>query len=116
MLFAASGVLSNLFEIGFLVAIVFVVATVGKRHRPDVYRWLLASAVGALVWTVLVDVLYFVLPRLIDQTETLLSAFSGLALLGIAAHAVLSLLVIRGFVAIAQPPVQAPTEPVGPYR
>lgn len=113
---AIASLLPALVGIGLLVAIVVVIATVGKRHRPDAYGWLLGWAIGTLAWTFLSDVVHLVLPRVVERSETVFAMFSGFSLLGTAVHVGLSLLFIRGFVAIAQPPARVTTEPVGPYR
>ena len=112
--------ISALVHVGCLIAIVAVVATVARRHRPDAYGSLLAWAISALVWCIVEQVAYMAIPMVAsmlgDSIDMILGVQMALHLFGSFMGVVLAVLFIRGIVKIVQPPRGVPNDPVGPYR
>lgn len=101
------------------VAVVVVVATVVKRHRPDAYGTLLAWAIGSLVVTIAFAVAYPVTAKLVPASAGVDGYLTALAILGFVRAAVsVALLVvfIRGLVALAEPPRPLVVPSDAPYR
>lgn len=113
----SSGV-STLVAIGGEIAIVIVAATVVKRHRPDAYGKLLAWAVASLVVTVVLSATYPLLGVVVRSggTEAYLVALAIVAFVRTALNIGLVLLLVRGLVALAQPPRPIVVQSDAPYR
>lgn len=110
--------LSSLVAIGGEIAIIVVVATVVKRHRPDAYGKLLAWAIASLVVTLALSAAYPLMPLFVRSggTDTYLVALSIIAFVRTAANIALVLLLVRGLVALAQPPKPVVLPSDAPYR
>jgi hypothetical protein len=110
--------LSSLVAIGGEIAIVVVVATVVKRHRPDAYGKLLAWAIASLVVTLALSAAYPLMPLFVrsGETDAYLVALSMIAFARTAANIALVLLLVRGLVALAQPPRPVVVHSDAPYR
>ena len=99
------------------VALVWVVATVVKRHRPDAYRPLLTWALASLATLILSYVAYPVSAMLSGSyPEGYVFAIGLIGLARSAVAIVLLLLLVRGLVAIAQPPKPFVVSSDAPYR
>lgn len=100
------------------IAILVVVATIVRRHRPDAYRGLLTWAIGSLGVFVFLALARTIIPFFTrgGDMEGYFRASSLLSMLGIGLHVVLVILFIRGLVAIAQPPKPITIEGTPPYR
>lgn len=112
--FGASTLVSFICEVAILV----VVATIVKRHRPDAYRGLMAWAIGSLGVFVFLGIARAVVPFVSrgGDMEGYFRATSLLSIMGIVLHVVLVVIFIRGLVAIAQPPKPIAIEGTPPYR
>ncbi len=110
--------LSSLVAIGGEITIVVVVATVVKRHRPDAHAKLLAWAIASLVVTLALNAAYPLMSVLVRSggTESYLFAVSMLGFVRTAANVALVLLLVRGLVALAQPPKPVVVKGDAPYR
>jgi hypothetical protein len=100
------------------IAILVVVSTTVRRHRPDAYRGLQLWAILSLAAMVVLSLAGFVTPILavrggmdsFFQSTTILTTF------GIVVHVVLVVLFVRGITALAQPPKPVVIEGTPPYR
>jgi len=95
------------------VAIIAVIASVVRRHRPDAWGALLAWAmVGSGSWLLrpVLDVFVF---RFVSPHEKAL--FVG-QLIAIPLHVLAVALLLRGLVRVAQPPPKVDLGPQPPYR
>lgn len=110
--------LSTLVALAGEIAVVVVVATVVKRHRPDAYGKLLTWAVASLVTTLVLTATYPLLGFFVRSggTDSYLVALSIVAFLRTAVNVALVLLLVRGLVAIAQPPKPVVVQSDAPYR
>jgi hypothetical protein len=109
---------SSLISTGCNVALLVVVLTVVRRHRPDAYRPLLLWAALSLGLGI-VGWLGALFVTVVAARRSVESMFLGQAInagVGIAMHVALVLLLIRGLVALAQPPKQPRVEGLPPYR
>ena len=115
---SASQAISILLGIGAQVALVVVIATVVRRHRPDAHGSLLAWAIAALVFSVLAPALGFLSITIAarDEIESVILAQAVNTGVGAAIHVALAVLLIRGLVKLAQPPRPLDPSKVGPYR
>jgi hypothetical protein len=100
------------------VAFVAVVATVVRRHRPDVFNPWIVWAIASLVWGVLGPMIDIILPMVaspdgIDSVLRVRAISSGF---GIVVHVAMAVLLLRGLVALAQPPKPIKVEGAPPYR
>jgi hypothetical protein len=113
-------VLSQLTHIGCEIAVVAVVSSVVKRHRPDAYGSLFAWALGSLIAGIFFAGFYMLLPTMITQWGMSMSSYATVAGLVSLAHAgievALVLVLIKGLVAIAQPPRPPVVPSAGTYR
>lgn len=102
------------------VAILVVIATIVRRHRPDAYRGLLGWAIGSLGVFVLMTVARTVLPIVANTSsggmESYFRMSALLTIFGTALHVVLVVLFIKGLTALAQPPKPITIEGTPPYR
>lgn len=109
---------NQLLWIGAQIAILVVVATVVRRHRPDAYRPLLVWSVVGLVFGVVgwmsTMLIRFVAAR--DGVDALMMAQVGIGVLGAVEHVVLVILLLRGLVALAQPAKVPVVQGLPPYR
>jgi hypothetical protein len=100
------------------VAVLVVVATVVRRHRPDAYRGLLAWSIGTTAVYALMTIAHMVTPYLLSSggIDSFYKSNALLSILGMLLHLGLLVVFIRGLVALAQPP--KPYSPSGdpPYR
>jgi hypothetical protein len=118
----ASIVFGTSWLVAFAVQIMFVVlvSTVVRRHRPDAWKPLLVWAVASLAWGTVARILGTVMPVLAARSEDgVLSIWRSQAIngaVGIVATVVLTILLVRGLVALAQPPKKDVVEGAPPYR
>jgi hypothetical protein len=114
----ASHVLSIFVGLGCSIAILVVVATVVRRHRPDAHGPLLGWAIAGLAVAIVLPALHIGSRaiRARDDFETLLTTQIILGVLGTVLQVVLVVLLVRGLVKLAQPPKPVVTDPEGPYR
>lgn len=111
--------LSSFVSIACEVAVLVVVATVVKRHRPDAYRGLLFWAIGSVSFYAALNIARALVPlftRSGGGIESYLLASSLLTVVGMAGHIALVVVFIRGLVALAQPPRPVNVEGTPPYR
>lgn len=109
---------STLTAVACDVGIIWIVATVVKRHRPDAYRPLLAWAIASLMTLI---VFFFAYPaaaalRVDSGAEGYVFAIGVLGFARAGVSIVLVLLLIRGLVALAQPPKPVVVSSDAPYR
>jgi hypothetical protein len=100
------------------IALLVVIATVVRRHRPDAYRPLLAWSIVGLVFGVVGWVGGFAVRVVMarDGIDAMLKAQVATGLVGAVEHVILVVLLIRGLVALAQPPKVPITPAQPPYR
>ena len=99
------------------IAVLVAIATVVRRHRPDAYRALLSWAIASLASYIVAWVARAIVPYAANhEIDNLLRMGALLTAFNAALHIVLVILLIRGLVAIAQPPKVIPTEGLPPYR
>jgi len=112
--YGASTLVSFLCEIAILV----VVVTIVRRHRPDAYRGLMTWAAGSLAVFVFLAIARTVVPLFSrgSDMDGYFRASSLVSIVGIVLHVVLVVIFIRGLVAIAQPPKPIAIEGTPPYR
>lgn len=112
--YGASTLVSFICEIAILV----VVATIVRRHRPDAYRGLMTWAIGSVAVYVFLGIVRMVTPFVSrsDGMESYFRASSLLAMVGILLHVVLVVIFLKGLIAIAQPPKPITVEGTPPYR
>ncbi len=100
------------------IAVIVVVARVVRRHRPDAYKpllaWAIAAPVSALALTVVSTIVLFTFDR--EGIESMRVGMAATSVAGAVVQLVLAVLLIRGLVAIAQPPKPLILEPSGPFR
>ncbi len=109
---------SWLATIAIEIAFVVVATTVVRRQRPDAFKPLLAWAVASLAWGVLSGVSGMILPLFAarDGIDSLLRMQAINAAIGIAVHVALAVMLVRGLVALAQPPKPVDVGGAPPYR
>ena len=96
--------------VGGAIAILWVIATVVRRQRPDAYRPLLWWAIGSLVATLVsfaaypLISFYSVKSSSLSSMETYLDLIGAFQAFNATVHVVLVVVLVRGLVAIAQPP------------
>jgi hypothetical protein len=114
LIYGASWLIAVACEIALLV----VVLTVVRRHRPDAYRPLLLWAATSLGLGLVGRVAGFVTTRFMATggIDAIIRIQAINALVGIAIHVALVALLIRGLVAIAQPRKVPAVEGMPPYR
>lgn len=101
------------------IAILVVISTVVRRHRPDAWTAMLAWAIaGSIVW-LMQPIFGVALYTLFARSEGIAGSIKAHTLqqaVGSVLHLVVIGLLLRGLVRIAQPPpkVQLPEQP--PYR
>jgi hypothetical protein len=106
------------------IMLVALVSTVVRRHRPDAWKPLLVWSVASLAWGTVARILGTVVPLLAARNvggseDAVLSIWRWQAIngaVGIAATIVLTILLVRGLVALAQPPKKDVVEGAPPYR
>jgi hypothetical protein len=100
------------------VTLLVVIATVVRRHRPDAYRPLLAWSIVGLVFGVVGWIAAFAMRVVMarDGIDAVLKTQAATGLLGAVEHVILVVLLIRGLVALAQPPKTPVTPGQPPYR
>ena len=88
------------------VALLVVVATVVRRHRPDAWRSLLAWAVAALVASVANRIVSTVATTVAGRSgvESIVATQTVFVLVGAAINIGLVVLLARGLIKLAQPP------------
>lgn len=104
-------------SIGGAIAVLWVVATVVRRQRPDAYRPLLAWAVASLVM-ILVNIVAYPLVGFFvrGSIDDYLAATGVLRIVSASIGVGLVVLLVRGLVAIAQPPKPLEVKSDVPYR
>ena len=114
LVYGASWLIAVACEIALLV----VVMTIVRRHRPDAYRPLLVWAASSLGLGIVGRVAGFVTTRFMATggIDALVRMQLINGVVGIAIHVALVVLLIRGLVAIAQPRKVPPVEGMPPYR
>ena len=100
------------------IAVVVVIATVVKRHRQDAYKALLAWAVGSLALSIASMIAYPALAMLTasGSIDAMLRGQAILTFLHIPLSVFVVVLLVRGLVAIAQPPKHIVMTSDAPYR
>jgi hypothetical protein len=100
------------------IAVIVVIATVVRRHRQDAYKGLLAWAVASLGLSIASMIAYPAVAMLTgrDSVEAMLRGQAILTLLHIPLSVFVVVLLVRGLVAIAQPPKHAVMSSDAPYR
>jgi hypothetical protein len=100
------------------ITVLVIVATVVRRQRPDAYRPLLWWSIGSLVFVAANFVGYPALAFFVRDsgTEGYLKALSIFRIVTSLAHLGLAVVLVRGLVAIAQPPKPIVVESDAPYR
>ncbi len=102
------------------IAILVVITTIVRRHRPDAYQGLQLWAIGSLVVFVVMNLARVMMPFLTrssgDGMESFFRASTLLTILGTGLHVVLVVIFIRGLAALAQPPKPIVVEGLPPYR
>jgi hypothetical protein len=118
VLFQASQGVSVLLGFGGNLALVVVVATVVRRHRPDAHGPLLLWAIAGLVFGVFMPAVGFAAPAFSASGgfESVLTTQAVIIFAGAVLHLVVVLLLVRGLVKLAQPPKAIVAPPDGPYR
>jgi len=110
--------LSALLTLGGEIAIVWVIATVVRRHRPDAYKpllvWGLAVIGVQVLWRGATSVASFVSAR--DGIESMFRTNVIVSVLGMPLQIVLFVLLARGLARLAQPPREVRAEGTPPYR
>jgi len=118
--YSATTTLAQLVYIGCEVAIVAVVATVVKRQRPDAYRGLLAWSIGSLVAGLAFTAAYPLMSVFVslsgDGTDSYFQWLAVIALARMAVEVALVVVLIKGLVALAQPPKPPVVPSAGTYR
>ncbi len=100
------------------IAIIAVIATVVRRHRPDAWTSLLAWAIaGTLVWFISPALSFFTVRFGADGgVGGIYKAQVVNQLLGIPMHLAVIVLLIRGLVKLAQPAPKVEVDSQLPYR
>ncbi|AKV00773.1 hypothetical protein AKJ09_07436 [Labilithrix luteola] len=101
-----------------LVANIIVVATVVRRHRPDVFKSLLAWAITGLVVSGTSPLVNFVAVNIAARsgTSSVIATQLATTLVNIPIHVLVSVLLLRGIIKLAQPPKAVVIESNQPYR
>lgn len=101
-----------------LVANIVVVVTVVRRHRPDVYKSLLAWAIAGIVISGASPIVNYVAVTIAatSGTSSIIATQLATTLVNIPLHVVVSLLLLRGIIKLAQPPKAVVVESNQPYR
>lgn len=110
---------SSLVSFGCDIAVLVVIATVVRRHRPDAYSGLQTWAIVSLVGFVFMNIARVVGPMMASHRDGLESFYkmnAALTVVGTLLHLTLVLLLIRGLTALAQPPKPPVIEGQPPYR
>ncbi len=115
---SAAITLSFLVSLAGEVALLVVVATVVRRHRPDAWGGLLAWAIAALVASVTSHVGSTIVTGIAaaGSIDTLITVQSVIVLVGAAINIGLVVLLARGLVKLAQPPKPTIVPHDGAYR
>ena len=111
----SSGI-GSLLAIAGAITLIAVIATVVKRNRPDAYGGLLAWSIGQLVLLGVSHIGYPLLAAVAHGSEGYLTATAMFRIVLSLGHLGLVLLLVRGLVAIAQPPKPVRVESDTPYR
>ena len=102
------------------IALIVVVATVVRRHRPDAWTallaWIITSAVTMVVTPVLHTVLTLVVARSAGGIEGIYKSQVIAQAVLVPLHIAVVVLLVRGLVRIAQPPPKVEVGPTPPYR
>lgn len=102
------------------IALIVVVATVVRRHRPDAWTallaWIITSAVTMVVTPVLHTVLTLVIARSAGGIEGIYKSQVIAQAVLVPLHIAVVVLLVRGLVRIAQPPPKVEVGPTPPYR
>lgn len=110
---------SSLLAFACDVAVLVVIATIVRRHRPDAYRGLQTWAIASLGTFAFMTVARIVMP-LCAVRDSGIDGFyrwsAILTVLGMGLHVMLVVLLIRGLTALAQPPKPISVEGAPPYR
>ncbi len=118
-LMATTSGLSFLVQLGLQVALIVLVATVVRRHRPDAYKTLLGWAIASLVVTTLARVAGSVAPVFLVRdggVEAFYQEQVVFTLVWIPITIGLFVWLARGLVKLAQPPAPPKVEGSPPYR
>jgi hypothetical protein len=105
-------------SVGGAIALLWVVATVVRRHRPDAYGPLLAWAVASLVATGANFVVYPLAGLMLrrESSAEYLAVLDVVRVFFAIVHVGLVVLLVRGLVVIAQPPKAVVVQSDAPYR
>ncbi len=110
--------LEALVTFGGEIAIVWVIASVVRRHRPDAYKPLLAWALAVIgvqvLWRGATTVASFVAAR--DGIESMLRTSVIVTVVQMPIEIGLFVLLARGLARLAQPPREVRAEGTPPYR
>lgn len=107
---------SLVLEIAARIALIVVIATVVRRHRPDAHGSLLVWAVLSLAQTMVTPLLISVIVGTTAGVDAVITVQTVSVVIGTVIHVVLLALLIRGLVKLAQPPKAPEVGAVGPYR
>lgn len=111
---------TSLVSLGCGIAMLVVITTVVRRHRPDAYFGLRAWAIASLVVFVVMSIARIVLPRAVSMSSSDVEHYfkwsAMLTIVGTFLQLGLLALHIRGLVALAQPPKPLVVEGTAPYR
>lgn len=110
--------LATLVNLATHVGLLVLVATVVRRHRPDAAGSLLTWAITGLVLA-LVSIVLRPLAMAVFRasgTSDIMQVQIVLTLIGMVSNLVMTVLLVRGLVALAQPPKPAAIEGTPPYR
>jgi len=107
-------------SIGCQIALIVVVATVVRRHRPDAWTsllaWTIVSAITMVVTPLLHTVLSFVMMRGTGGIEAVYKSQVIAQSILVPLHIAVVVLLVRGLVKIAQPAPKVDVGPTPPYR
>jgi hypothetical protein len=111
---------SSLVAFASQIAFVVVISTVVRRHRPDAWKPLLVWSIASLGWGTVARIMTALMPVLVVRHDDSLTALWRWQVVngavGIVATVVLAVLLVRGLVALAQPPKKDAIEGAPPYR
>ena len=111
-----SGSIGSLLAFAGLITVISVVATVVRRHRPDAYQPLLVWSIAQLVVYGVNVIGYPVLGVIAHGSDSYMTAMAMFRIVMSIVHLGVILLLVRGLVAIAQPPKPFKVESDAPYR
>lgn len=118
-LMATTTGLSFLVQLGVQIALIVLVATVVRRHRPDAYKTLLGWAVASLTASTLGRIAGAIAPVLFAREGGVEAIYKQQVVFGLVWIPVtigLFVWLARGLVKLAQPPVTPKVEGSPPYR